>query len=214
MSALDELPVCVIGDSFVAGVGDSSALGWTGRITAAAHADGLPVHLSGLGIPGDTSVQIAARWDEVTRRLRARPDSVVVAGFGCNDVIEVDGRPRVPAEGTRRALRSMVDRTPKGRLLVVGPPPIASDEANTRIAQRSRTIGAECRLLAVPYIATFEALLAEPVWMDQVAERDGAHPDADGYGCLARVVTTPLTAWLRRHAAGPGGVGSDSARTP
>lgn len=53
--------LCFVGDSFVAGIGDETALGWTGRLTARQAATGNPVTAYNLGIRGNTSADIAAR---------------------------------------------------------------------------------------------------------------------------------------------------------
>jgi acyl-CoA thioesterase I len=42
----------------------------------------------------------------------------------------------------------------------------------------------------------FDALLADPVWMHEVAIGDGAHPGADGYGHLADLVLPIWRTWL------------------
>lgn len=55
-----DIRICFIGDSFVNGTGDETALGWTGRLCAAAHARGFPVTYYNLGIR--------------RKRSRARPD--------------------------------------------------------------------------------------------------------------------------------------------
>ena len=41
-----------------------------------------------------------------------------------------------------------------------------------------------------PYIDVFARLLAEPVWAEEVAAGDGAHPGAAGYAALARIVAS------------------------
>ena len=49
-----DLRVCFVGDSFVAGIGDSSALGWVERVTIAAFARGLPLDGVQPGASGET----------------------------------------------------------------------------------------------------------------------------------------------------------------
>lgn len=39
---MDDLRVCFVGDSFVAGVGDPEQLGWAGRVAARTHSAGRP----------------------------------------------------------------------------------------------------------------------------------------------------------------------------
>lgn len=206
MPDLTDLPVCVIGDSFVAGFGDETGRGWTGLLEEHAAGDGGLLHVTEVGVGGDTSEMILARWDEIDRRLESWPGTAVIAEFGVNDVMLVDGVQRVDEAGTLAALRGMIDRAPDGRFLVVGPPPIAWDdvhqridpgaEINERIAARSSAIGAACAGAGVPFVPTYDALLADAVWMSEVAARDGAHPGSAGYERFVAVVAGPVLDWL------------------
>ncbi len=67
----------------MAGVGDPTALGRTGRLTAHAAAAGQAPTGYNLGVRRRTSTNIAARWqDECTVRLPAGTDARVVFSFG------------------------------------------------------------------------------------------------------------------------------------
>lgn len=197
MHGLTDVPLCVIGDSIVAGFGDETGRGWTGHLVAAAQAEGWMLSVSVCGLGGDTSEMVLARWDEVDRRLASWPGTPVIAGFGTNDVMLVDWAERVDAAGTTAAVRGMIDRAPAGRFLVVGPPPIGEEEFDERIAARSEVIGAVCAEAGVPFVPTFDALRAGEVWARSVADRDGIHPGAAGYEELAGVVSGPVVEWLR-----------------
>lgn len=196
VNELDHAPVCIIGDSMVAGLGDTTGRGWTGRLVEFATSRGLSLHVTNLGVRGDTSRMIVDRWDEVDRRLAAWPATVVVCEFGANDVTERDGTQRVDEAGTLSALRSMVDRTPAGRLLVVGPPPMEWPEVNERTAIRSAAIGRVCVELGIPFVPTFDALTRNSVWTTSVADSDGAHPDSPGWEAFTSVVATPIIEWI------------------
>jgi len=91
--------VLFLGDSFVAGAGDPAALGWPGRVCAAAWAAGLPVTPYNLGVRRETSEQVAARWRaEAGPRLAAGADCRVTVSFGANDMVrEGDGPGVAPA---------------------------------------------------------------------------------------------------------------------
>lgn len=197
MSDARPVPVCIIGDSFVAGYGDETGRGWTSRLVEAAAGAGLSVQPTVAGIGGDTSEMILARWDEVDRRRTSFPTTAVIAEFGVNDVMHVGGAERVDEQGTVAALRGMIERAPAGRFLVVGPPPVVWDEVNERIAARAAAIAAVCAETGVPFVPTFDALLAGGAWMREVAAGDGAHPGPHGYAQFADVVAEPVLAWLR-----------------
>ena len=197
MSEPRDLPVCVIGDSFVAGYGDETGRGWTALLVEAAARDDLRLHVTNAGIGGDTSELILARWDEVDRRREAFPTTAVIAEFGVNDVMEHEGAVRVDEAGTVRALRGMIDRAPEGRFLVVGPPPVVWDEVNERVAARAEAMARVCGEAGVPFVKTFDVLLAGGAWMREVAAGDGAHPGPGGYEQFAQAVSGPVLEWLR-----------------
>ena len=198
-----DLPVCIIGDSFVAGYGDETGRGWTALLVEAAADEDLHLHAAVAGIGGDTSEMMLARWDEVDRRRAAFPTTAVIAEFGVNDVMHVAGAEpgveveRVDEQGTVAALRGMIDRAPRGRFLVVGPPPVLWDEVNARTAARAEAIASVCAEAGVPFVPTFDALRPGGAWMREVAAGDGAHPGPGGYAQFAEAITRPVLDWLR-----------------
>lgn len=188
--------MCIIGDSFVAGYGDETGRGWTALLVEAADQEDLRLHATVAGIGGDTSEMILARWDEVDRRRAAFPTTAVIAEFGVNDVMHVDGLERVDEAGTVAAVRGMIARAPEGRFLVVGPPPVLWDEVNERITARAAAIAAVCEEAGVPFVPTFDALLPGGAWMREVASGDGAHPGPAGYGQFTATIARPVLDWL------------------
>lgn len=192
-----DLPVCFIGDSFVAGYGDESGRGWPAHLVADGARTGLRIHATVAGIGGDTSELILARWDEVDRRRAAFPTTAVIAEFGVNDVMVDGAAVRVDEAGTRAALRGIIDRAPDGRLLVVGPPPVMWDEVNERVIARAAVIAEACAGAGVPFVPTFDALRSGGAWMREVEAGDGAHPGSAGYEEFAQVVSGPVLDWLR-----------------
>jgi acyl-CoA thioesterase-1 len=189
------------GDSHVAGVGDPTGLGWVGRAVADAAAAGMPVTAYNLGVRGDTSVQVAARWrGEAQPRFTAEAQAGVVLSFGVNDTTLEAGRPRAAAECSREALASILHEAAAIGLpaLVVGPAPIDDVEQNRRIEELSVAFAEVCAAHGTPFIAVFQTLLASPIWMAQVAADDGAHPAGEGYDVLARLVLAGgFLDWLR-----------------
>lgn len=152
------IPLCVIGDSMVAGIGDSTGRGWTARLVDRARERGERLHVTGLGIRGDTSTMIADRWDEVDRRIDAWPGTAVIAQFGANDALHRGGVRRVSEAGTLEALRRMAERAPAGRFLVLGPAALAWEDVNARLVRLSAAIGTECERLGVPFVPVVERL--------------------------------------------------------
>jgi len=81
-------------------------------------------------------------------------------------------------------------------LLFVGPPPVADQEQNTRIAALSEEFAPVCQALGVPYLPVFPSLVGSKAWMREAAAGDGSHPGAKGYGELALLVEA-WDAWRR-----------------
>jgi len=187
---LPPIRIAFVGDSFVNGTGDPECLGWTGRACRQAVARGHDVTLYNLGIRRDTSADIAARWEQETRRrLVARERSGIVFSFGVNDCVAEDGRRRVDAEQTlRNARRMLSDASAVAPCLMVGPPPIADDAVNARVGALDRCLAALCHELGVPYLETLTPLIGSSTWIAEAACGDGAHPADGGYDALARLV--------------------------
>jgi acyl-CoA thioesterase-1 len=190
--------VMFFGDSHTVGTGDPEALGWAGRVAGAAIAAGVPVTSYNLGVRGQTSVEIAARW-----RAEAEPrlpddgsDSRAVFAFGVNDVALRDGDLRCSREKSLQALGSVLDDAEElgMRPLVIGPAAIDDEEANKRIVALSAAFGELCDQRGVLFVPLAEGLLRSHLWRQEVAGSDGAHPGGYGYMEIARLVLA--AAWI------------------
>lgn len=201
MSGLHDRRVLFFGDSHVVGVGDPTGLGWIGRVVARAAASDLPFTAYNLGVRGDTSVQVAARWrGEAEPRLLTGAQSGIVLSFGVNDTTMEWGERRVAAERSLGALSTILDEAAAIGLpvLVLGPAPIDDPEQNRRIEDLSASLSEACVEREIPYVASFEPLLISGVWMEQVRADDGAHPSREGYRALAEIVLAGgFLDWLR-----------------
>lgn len=162
---------------------------------------GHPLTAYNLGVRGETSQQIAARWyAEALPRLTPAAEGRIVLSFGANDTTVEDGRLRVEAKHSCAALSAILKgATAAGvRALMVGPAPVDDPAQNERICALSAAFGDACREASVSFVSVVEPLLASRVWMEEVASGDGAHPAADGYEVLAQLVIAAGWAdWLR-----------------
>jgi len=197
--------ICFIGDSLINGTGDPTLLGWVGRVCAAARRRGHDITCYNLGIRGDSSAEIAARWqDESARRLPADIDGRLIFSFGANDCVTRDGAPRVPASqalaNTRAVLEGARQRHPT---LMLGPSPTALLDADSRIAALSRDFATLAAELSVPYLDLYTPLAAMPLWRLEVTVGDGAHPGAAGYALVADLVEgwAPWRRWTETVSA-------------
>lgn len=190
-----------VGDSLVAGVGDPAGMGWVGRVVAASFGLGLPLTAYNLGVRGETSEQVAARWrTEALPRLTPGSNAGIVLSFGANDTTIEDGRLRVEPERSCAALAHILgEATGLGLpVLVVGPAPVDDAEQNERIRNLSVAFAHVCSEAGVAFVSVAEGLLASQVWLGEVAASDGAHPVADGYQALSDcVIAGGWADWLR-----------------
>ncbi len=163
-----DLRVCVVGDSFVTGVGDPDHLGWVGRVAARTHHAGLPLTAYSLGVRRQTSREVTDRWQvECAPRMPPGCDGRVVVAFGVNDTTVEEGatQPRVsaPDSGTHLAKLLRDARDAGWPSLVVGPPPISDPAQNERIACLDTTFLSICRDAGIGYARIFDQLSADPV---------------------------------------------------
>ncbi len=190
MSDIRAMRICFLGDSFVSGAFDAKCLGWAGRICAAARARGHDVSPYNLGIRGESSVQLAARWhNEASLRHTAMQEVRLVFEFGMNDVREINGKPQLEESQSLAAARSLLAKASQWKpTLMVGPPPVNDEPRNSRVKSVSAKFAELCGELGVPYFDSYTALRDTGIWLRDIAEVDGTHPSAAGYAEWARLV--------------------------
>lgn len=195
------LRVCFVGDSFVNGTGDPQCLGWSGRVCAAACAQGHDVTFYNLGIRRQTSADIRARWQaEVKPRLPGEVNGAIVFSFGVNDATLENGRPRcAPEQTAENAAQILATAASAWPALMVGPPPVAEDDMNRRIAALCNRLQQVAGAAGVDYLPVFEPLRQSPRWVREAQDNDGAHPRSGGYQELAGLVQAwpAWQAWFR-----------------
>ena len=189
--------VCFVGDSLVNGTGDPEFQGWTSRVCITAQKMGHDVTHYNLGVRGETSANIRDRWlSEVSVRLAATEEAVVVFSFGVNDLTIEGGEPRVSNQNSIENLRRILGESKRRyTTLMVGPPPTADAEKNISLARLSRDFSAACREIGVPYLDVFMRLQESGVWILEAAGNDGTHPRATGYAEMAKLVQS-WPAWV------------------
>jgi lysophospholipase L1-like esterase len=153
-------------------------------------ASGYAITYYNLGIRGDTSKQIEARWEsEAALRLPPHCDARLVFSFGVNDNCLESGQLRVlPQDSLSSARRLLMKAQLQYSLLFIGPPPVADAAINQRTANTSLAYAALCAELAIPYLETYQPLHQNAIWMREVALVDDSHPAAAGYQALADLV--------------------------
>lgn len=192
-----DVRVAVIGDSFVQGVRDPQRLGWVGRLPLCA--EGVDLTVYNLGIRRDTSEDVARRWvREVEVRLKDGHAYGACFSFGVNDTTAEGQSTRVPHDRSVAALTGIARSAANlgWSKLVVGPPPVADEVQNERIAQLDDAYSKVGEREGFTYVSIFRDLLANPVWMKQVAEEDGSHPSSAGYRSFSELVGREWSEWV------------------
>nr|AHE14626.1 putative exported lipase/acylhydrolase [uncultured bacterium] len=199
-----DVRICVLGDSYVVGVGDLTGQGWVGHLALAARLRGLDLTVYNLGVRRDTSVDVSRRWfGEVRSRLKDGDVFGVVFAFGLNDVDVQAGERRVPRSRTLAVLGKMLDDAHGARwaTFVVGPPPVADIETMRGIGDLATGMGQVCAAREVPFVDVTAALSCDEIWSQEVAAGDTYHPSTRGYERLAALLRDPLLLWLNDQAA-------------
>lgn len=192
-----DIRICFLGDSFVNGTGDETALGWAGRLCADAHSRGIPVTYYNLGIRRNTSRDILHCWEtECSLRLPDGCDGRIVLSCGVNDTVIENGSVRVRPEESCANVSEILGGAKKYKILMVGPPPVDEDEQNGRIKALSQSYAQEANNLGVTYIDLFSALASDTAYRREVSSNDGSHPRSGGYTKMAQIVSASPGWWL------------------
>ena len=192
-----DIRICFVGDSFVNGTGDETALGWAGRLSAAANKGGASITCYNLGIRRNTSRDILHRFEaECSARLHEVCDGRVVLSCGVNDTAIENGAERVPYDESRANVRLLLNLAGKYKRVFVGPPPVADTEHNERIMALSNAFMEEAGAQGVPYIDLFSPLVSDARYMLEVRGNDGSHPSARGYEKMTNIILASADWWF------------------
>ncbi len=192
-----DIRICFVGDSFVNGTGDEAALGWAGRLCAAANSRGFPVTYYNLGVRRDTSKDILRRWEaECSLRLPGGYDGRVVFSCGVNDTVFENGIVRVHPDESCANVREILRGSKNFKMLMLGPPPVAEDRQNERIMALSEAFAKEAGVSGVPYIDLFTPLVSDTAYRREVTDNDGSHPRSAGYAKMAQIVLSSPNWWF------------------
>lgn len=210
--------VFFVGDSNTFGWRDDDVGGWPTRlITSMTNRHTVTAY--NLGVRGDTSRSILARWREEVGRRRQAAHSAIVFAFGANDAkLYPDGTPFVPLEETHRNTAAILASAKKDHdVLMIGPAPI--DEAalarvlnpsgsdpvptNRQVVKVAGILREEAARAGVPFLDIAAALAANDDWFAALRETDGIHPPGRGHDMIAALVST-WSPWVGLFDAGKG----------
>lgn len=176
-----------IGDSLVAGYGDPKGLGWVSRVVARTQHPDLDLTSYNLGIRGDSSADVLARWRaECPPRWAARTERRLVIGVGAGDV-----QRGITTARSRLNLANILDDAQSQGIaaFVVGTPPSADQVFNATLEIVNEAQADVCARRGVPFVDCYKPLLGHDQWTaDLDSSADGFHPGQAGYGLIAWLV--------------------------
>ena len=187
------------GDSITLGCNDRQGLGWLGGLCRGLSCGGYSVAAYNLGVNGDTSQQVAARWRAEAEARSRNSTGLLLFAFGFNDAARADASgPQVPLDesvATARAL--LVEASSVSGVLWIGPTPLdesvnpmqtpyASWEMrNAEIARYDAAYAALAEELGIAYLRLFEEFAASTRYLAALRAGDRVHPGDDGYAMIA-----------------------------
>jgi len=176
-----------VGASTTAGYGDPKGLGWVGRVVARTQHPDLDLTAYNLGIRGNTSGDVVARWAaEAHPRWKGRAERRLVLSVGTADI-----RSGMTMARSRLNLANVIDEATNAGIgvFVVGLTPSLDAELNHRIEALADAQADVCSRRGITYVDCFRPLVSHDQWMaDLAASPDRAHPGQAGYGLIAWLV--------------------------
>lgn len=199
----DQPLVAFFGDSHTAGVGDSTGLGWVGRVMQASREAGFSLDHHNFGVRGERSVEVLDRWQrQAFQPNEGAAASAAVFAVGANDASD-EFALAISDKTSCAALTATLDGAICAGLAVfcVGPAPVGDSSQIDRILHLSARFATLCLSRGVPYAPLAPPLQSSQIWIEQIARCDGAHPDAAGYQLMAEIILTQgWLDWLRTWA--------------
>ena len=183
-----DVGLCFVGSSMTAGYGDPKGLGWVGRVVGRTQHPDLDLTAYNLGVRGDTSADVMARWRSETRPALGEPDRASAGRLG--------GRQRhrhrasvSPGPGSTSPTSS-TRRRPAASRCSSWASPRASRPSGTRGIEALAEAQADvCARRGVAYVDCFKPLVGHEQWLSDVnASPDRVHPGQAGYGLIAWLV--------------------------
>ena len=191
------------GDSITVGYNDGEGLGWPGRLVRnLITPEGDEVTGYNLGINGDTSQHIAARWQSEAN-VRSRDEhGLLVFAYGFNDAAKPDGGALQVdlATSVDTSRRIMEEARTRADVLWIGPTPLDEtvnplvtphaswDMRNDDIVRYDAAYADLAVDLGIPYLRLFPASLTSSRYHVALNAGDKVHPGTDGYAMIAEAV--------------------------
>lgn len=182
-----DVGLCFVGASMTAGYGDPKGLGWVGRVVSRSQHPDLDLTAYNLGVRGDTSTDVLARWRaETAPRWAHRGERRLVVSMGANDIAH-----GISLARSRLNLANIVDEATTNGIatFVVGLVPSVDPEVNAGLQALADAQADVCARRGITYVDCFRPLATHDQWVSDLnASADRVHPGQVGYGLIAWLV--------------------------
>ena len=191
--------ILCFGDSITLGGNDRQGLGWPGRLGRGLKRGERPLAVYNLGINGDTSSHIAARWRREAEARSRDETGLLLFAFGFNDAARADGGDcQVDLSTSVANAREILSAARTlSRVLWLGPTPLdesvnpmRTDYAswvmrNDEIARYDTAYADLAAEIEVDYLSLFPDFLQSARYRAALDDGDRVHPGDDGYAMIA-----------------------------
>lgn len=202
--------VFCFGDSITLGANDSEGLGWPGRLARSLNEAGHNIAVYNLGVNGDTSQDIAARWQAESLARSRNSRGLILFAFGFNDASSRDnGALQVDLATSLATARAMLlEAKAFSNVLWIGPTPLdesvnplQTDYAswvtyNTDIARYNTAYRELAQETEIDYLSLLPDFLKSQRYQAALIAGDKVHPGGDGYAFIAEQIAA-WNAWTR-----------------
>lgn len=185
-----------IGDSLTSGVSDSERLGWAGRICKQLDPQGAKLTAYNLGVRASNTAHIESRWEqESTARINSETPSLLIFCFGAPDAVK-----NLPLQQSKFSAENILgDAKDKYATLFITPPPMIDADKDERTKILSAEFSKICANLDIPHLDINSPLRENPDYIKALKESDGVHPNAEGYGIMAGMISKFISPYILPH---------------
>lgn len=202
--------ILCFGDSITLGANDSEGLGWPGRLARSLNEGGHTIAVYNLGVNGDTSSDIAVRWQAEALARGRNQNGLLLFAFGFNDASKQDqGNFQVDLKSSLETARKLIsDAKLFSDVLWIGPTPLDEsvnplqtdyaswETSNADIARYDAAYAGLAQEIEIDYLSMFSECLHSPRYQAALIAGDKVHPGNDGYTFIAERITD-WQAWKR-----------------
>ncbi|WP_419780539.1 SGNH/GDSL hydrolase family protein [Maridesulfovibrio sp.] len=185
-----------IGDSLTLGVNDAEKLSWPGRICKELDPQGTMISAYNLGVRASSTDHIEDRWkNEIECRILPDIPTLLIFCMGAPDAVK-----NISLEQTRSSAESILrNAKDKHPVLLITPPPIIDPEKDARTQNITAEFNKICAKLDIPCLDINSPLRDNPAYTNALKESDGVHPNAEGYGIMAEMISKFISPYILPH---------------